>query len=125
MCLTWPVCDRVEEYLICCGDFSIFGGGLGLLLNFCVPLVMVNTWFLIMVHSILFNFVVFGAFLFSWMDLDQHVYLNFGCVPFGCGDVDCSVFSRACVGIWPTVAMEAVNVPHLHEFGSCKQKACV
>jgi len=59
------------------------------------------------------------------MDLDQHSYLNFGCAPFGCGDVNCSVFSRACVEIWPTVAMEAGNVPHLHEFGSCKQKACV
>ena len=124
-CLTWPICDRVEEHLICCGDFSIFGGGLGLLLNFCMPLVTVNTWFLIVVHPILLNFVVFSAFLFSWMDLDQHRYLSFGCGPFGCGDMDYSVFSRACEEIWPTVVMEAVNVPHLHEFGSCKQKANV
>jgi len=33
-CLTWHVCDRVEEHFMCCGDFSIFGGGFGLLLNF-------------------------------------------------------------------------------------------
>ena len=65
MCLTWPVCDRVEEHLICCGDFSIFGGGLGLLLNFCMPLVIVNTWFLIVVHPIPSNMVVLFAFLFS------------------------------------------------------------
>jgi len=96
---------------------------LGLLLNFCMPLVIVNTWFLIVDHPILINFVVFSTFLFSWMDLDQHSYLNFGSAPFGCGDVDCSVFSRACVGIWPTVAMEVVNGPQLYEFGSCKQKA--
>jgi len=90
-----------------------------------MPLVMVCTWFLIVVHPIPSNMVALFAFLFSWMDLDQHSYLNFGCGPFGCGDVDYSVFSRACVGIWLTVAMEAVNVPHLHEFGSCKQKANV
>ena len=82
--LTWPVYDRVEEHLICSGDFSIFGGGLGLLLNFCMPLVIVNTWFLIVVHPNLLNFVVFSAFLFSWMDLDQHRYLKFGCGPLGC-----------------------------------------
>jgi len=35
----WPICDRVEENFICCGEFSISGGGLGLLLNFCMPLV--------------------------------------------------------------------------------------
>jgi len=38
--LTWPICDTVEEHFICCGDFSIFGGGFGLLLNFCMPLVV-------------------------------------------------------------------------------------
>jgi len=118
-CVTWPVCDGVEEQLICCGDFSILGGGLGLLLNFCMPLVELNTRFLIVLHPILFTFVVLTAFLFGRMDLDQHRCLNFGCAPLGCWDVDCSAFSRACVGIWPTVVMEAVNVPHLHEFGSC------
>jgi len=117
--LIWPIYDRVEEHLTCCGDFSIFGGGLGLLLNFCMLLVEVNTSFLIVVHPILFNMVVLTAFLLSWMDSDQHSYLNFGGGPLGCGDVDYSVFSRACVGIWPTVAMETEKVPHLHEFGSC------
>jgi len=122
---TWPICDRVEEHLTCCGDFSIFGGGLGLLLNFCMPLVEVNTEFLIVVHPILFNFVVFSAFLFSWMDLDQHRYLSFGCGPFGCGDMDYSVFSRAHFEIWPTGLLETQKVPQLHGFGSCKQKANV
>jgi len=83
-CLTWPIYDRVEEQLICCGDFSIFGGGLGLLLNFCMPLVEVNTWFLIVLHPILFNFDVLTAFLFGGMDLDQHRCLKFGCAPLGC-----------------------------------------
>jgi len=49
-----------------------------------MPLVEVNTWFLTVVHPIPFNMVVLFAFLFSWMDLDQHSYLNFGCGPFGC-----------------------------------------
>ena len=82
--LTWPIYDRVEEHFICCGDFSIFGGGLGLLLNFCMPLVEVNTWFLIVVDPILCKFVVFSAFLLSWMDLDQHRYLSFGCATIAC-----------------------------------------
>jgi len=82
--LTWPICDRVEENFICCGEFSISGGGLGLLLNFCMPLVEMCMWFLIVVHPIPSNMVVFSAFLFRWIDLDQHRYLNFGCAPLGC-----------------------------------------
>jgi len=121
--LTWPIYDRVEECFICCGDFSIFGGGFGLLLNFCMPLVEVNTWFLIVVHPILSNFVVFSAFLFSWMDFDQHRYLSFGCGPFGCGGVDNPVFARACVGIWPKVVQLAAKIPYLHGFGSCQQNS--
>jgi len=69
---------------MCCGMLSTFGGGFGLLLNFCMPLVEMCTWFLIVVHPILFNFVVFSAFLFSWMDSDQHGHLNFGCPTLGC-----------------------------------------
>jgi len=106
-CLTSPICDRVEEHLICCGNLSIVGGGWGLLLIFCRPLVIVNTWFLIVVHPILFNLVVFSAFLFSWMDLDQHRYLSFGCGTLGCWDGDYSVLSRGHLEIWPTVVQSA------------------
>jgi len=113
----------MEECLICCGDFFIFGGGVGLLLNLCMPLVEMNTWFLISAQPIPFNICVLTAFLFSWIDLDQHSYLNFGCGPFGCGDVDNPVFVRACVGIWPTVVQLAAKIPYLHGFGSCKQNS--
>jgi len=118
-CLTWPIYDRVEEYFISCGDFSIFGGGLGLLLNFCMPLVEVNTWFLIVVHPILSNMVDLFAFMFSWMDLDQYSNLNFGCGPFGCGDMDYSVVPRAHLEFWPTVVQSAAKIPYLYGFGSC------
>jgi len=60
-CLTWPVHDRVEEHFICCGNFAIFGGGFGLLLNFCMLLVEMNTWLLIVVHPIPSNICVLAA----------------------------------------------------------------
>jgi len=44
---------------------EMWGGGLDLLLNFGMPLVIVNTWFLIVVHPIPSNMVVLFAFLFS------------------------------------------------------------
>ena len=39
---------------------------------------------LIVVLSILINFVVFIVFLFSKMDLDQHEYLNYCLGTIGC-----------------------------------------
>jgi len=92
---------------------------MGLILNFCMPSVEVNTWFLIVVHPVLFNFVALFAFLFGWMDSDQHGHLSFGCGPFGCGDMDHSVFSRAHLEIWPTAVQQAAKNPCPHGFGSC------
>jgi len=34
-------------------------------------------------------------------------------------------FSIAFCVIWPTGLMEAAKVPHLHEFGTCKQNSNV
>jgi len=84
-----------------------------------MPLVEVNTWFLIVVHPILSNMVDLFAFMFSWMDLDQYSNLNFGCGPFGCGDMDYSVVPRAHLEFWPTVVQSAAKIPYLYGFGSC------
>ena len=69
----------LEENFICCGMLSTFGGAVVLLLNFCVALVEINMWFLIVVPPIPSNIVGLTAFLLSWMDLDPHGYLSFGC----------------------------------------------
>ena len=121
--LTWPIYYGVEENFICCGEFSIFGGGLCLLLNFCMRLVEMCTSFLIVVHSILFNMVVFSAFLFRWMDLDQHRCLNFGCPTLGCWDVDNSGFSGAEMTQRPR--LRGPKGPHLNEFLRCGQSSYV
>jgi len=115
-CLTCPISNGVEENLICCGEFFIFGKGVSFFLDFHMSLVGMNTWLLIVVHSIPSNICVLAAFLPSRMNLDQHRHLSFGCGALGCWDVDNSVFSRAHLGIWPTSLMEAANDPHLCEF---------
>jgi len=93
--LTWPISNGGEECLICCGDFFIFGQGVGLFLNFHMSLVGMNTWLLIVVHPIPSNICVLAAFLPSRVNLDQHRYLSFGCGALGFWDVDNSVFSKA------------------------------
>jgi len=98
-CLTWLIYIGVEEHLIFCGDFFIFGGGVGLFLNFHVSLVGMNTWFLIVMHPILSNICVLTAYVPSRMNLDQHRCSSFGCGALGCWDMDSSVFPRAHLGI--------------------------
>jgi len=66
--LTCPISNRVEECSICCGDFFIFGKGVGLFLNFHMSLVGMNTWLLIVVHPIPSNICVLAAFcLAGWI----------------------------------------------------------
>ena len=91
-CPTWPICKRVEEHLIGCGDFFIFGGGVALFLNFHMSLVGMNVGFLIAVHPILSNICVLTAFLPNRMNLDQHRHVSFGGGALGCWDMDNSVF---------------------------------
>jgi len=62
------------QFCCCCELAPVFstGGGRG------------GCSYLIVVLSILINFVVFIVFLFSKMDLDQHAYLNYCLGTIGC-----------------------------------------
>jgi len=95
------------------------------LLNFHMVMAWGDVCFLVVVPSILTNIVVFSAFVFSRMDLDQHRYLTFGCGHLGCPAVENPGYVRTHSEIWPTCLMERGKVTQLHEFCSCRQNSNV
>ena len=56
--------------------------------NFHMVMAWGDVGFLVVVLSILTNIVVFSAFVFSRINLDQHRYLTFGCGHLGCRDME-------------------------------------